>query len=64
MLNYSQQAEIMRLWQTYAPQMRFMQFISNFINWENSYNGIDVFYIPDERLVEQLKMFCQTFIKR
>lgn len=52
--------EIWWLWLTYAPSLRFMQFMSNFIHWEESYNGVDVFYLPDDVLLRHLKDFCET----
>ena len=51
------------LWMQYAPTMRFMQFISNFTRWEAAYNGVDIFYLPDEVLLTHLKNFCQDFLK-
>lgn len=51
------------LWVQYAPTMRFMQFMSNFTQWEAAYNGVDIFYLPDEVLLTHLKNFCQDFLK-
>ena len=51
------------LWMQYAPTMRFMQFISNFTRWEAAYNGVDIFYLPDEVFLTHLKNFCQDFLK-
>lgn len=53
-------AEIWWLWLLYAPSLRFMQFMSNFIHWEESYNGVDVFYLPDDVLIKHLQDFCKT----
>jgi hypothetical protein len=60
MLSYKEYIKIFELWQTYAPEMRSMQFINNFINWEASYNGVDVFYLPDDVLIKHLQDFCKT----
>lgn len=62
MLSYREYNKIFELWQTYAPNMRFMQFISNFINWEASYNGVDAFYLPDDMLIKHLQEFCIVFL--
>lgn len=63
MLFFREQTKIFEFWQTYAPTMRFMQFISNFIQWEASYNGVDAFYLPDDMLIEHLQLFVKDFLK-
>ena len=60
MLFFRDQAKLFELWFVYAPTMRFMQFMSNFIQWEASYNGVDVFYLPDDMLIEHLQDFCDN----
>ena len=54
MLSCAEYIKIFEFWQTCAPNMRFMQFISNFINWEASYNGVDAFCLPDNMLIKHL----------
>lgn len=61
MLSYAEYLEIFEFWQACAPHMRFMQFMSNFINWEASYNGVDAFYLPDNILIKHLRDFCNEF---
>lgn len=61
MLSYPEGIKICEFWQTYAPQMRFMQFINNFINWEACYNGVDAFYLSDDILIKHLQDFCKKF---
>lgn len=60
MLFFREQTKLFELWFVYAPTMRFMQFMSNFIQWEASYNGVDVFYLPDDMLIEHLQSFCDN----
>ena len=47
----------------YALYAVYKQLYSNFTQWEAAYNGIDIFYLPDEVLLTHLKNFCQDFLK-
>lgn len=44
------------LWQRFAPELRFMQFISNFQAWM----GSDGFYLENGETLEKLEEYCHT----
>lgn len=44
------------LWQQFAPELRFMQFISNFQAWM----GSDGFYMENGKTLEKLAEYCKT----
>ncbi len=45
--------KIARLWQHYAPDLRFMQLMSNFAAWY----GSDPFYMEDDEFSRQFLKF-------
>ena len=46
-------AEIAKLWKENFPDWRFGQFIFNFLSWY----GKDPFFLEEDKLLEQIKLF-------
>ena len=51
--------EIAVLWNRYCPELRFMQFISNFQSWLRC----DGFYLSNAQTLQKMKEYCEQ-IKR
>ena len=50
--------EMAVLWNRYCPELRFMQFISNFQSWLRN----DGFYLSNKKTLEKMREYCeQTF---
>lgn len=47
--------EIAVLWLRFAPDMRFMQLVNNFMAWKKS----DCFYMEDDDFLAQFKKFME-----
>lgn len=49
-------AEIAKLWKENFPDWRFGQFIFNFLSWY----GKDPFFLEEDKLLEQIKLFIAS----
>ena len=41
------------------PDLRFCQFIYNFMHWIYNYKRIDPFYVEDDKMLEYLKEYMK-----
>lgn len=49
-------AEIAKIWKENFPDWRFGQFIFNFLSWY----GKDPFFLEEDKLLEQIKLFIAS----
>ena len=50
--------ELNRIWKTYFCDLRYCQFMSNFLNWIYSRKNIDPFFVEETECLQYLKEYC------
>ena len=51
--------ELKKLHKTYFPDWRFMQFVSNYLNWHMTHYGSDGFYCEEDDTMKRLYEYVQ-----
>ena len=52
--------ELEKIWATYFPYMRFIQFMTSFIKYVKDESKTDPFYIEDDVCLEYLREYTKT----
>jgi len=53
--------ELKNIHKTYLPDLRFGQFMINFINWYYNKYKNDIFYIEDNKILTYIKEYINEF---
>lgn len=51
-------SELNRIWKSYYPDLRFGQFMMNFLGWVSCDKKIDPFFIEENKMITYLKEYC------